>query len=118
MARLFETHDRLTGDAGRSLLDRRLRVADETVVSRDDRFHGGRWHAEAPTLRLEAGLPFTAELDPPTARVLAGLDGSQTLGQALAAAVEGVDTREEGLQLARRMLEIGFLELVDEEDAR
>jgi len=119
VARLFETHDRLTGDAsGRSLLDRRLRVADEAVVSRDDRFHGGRWHAEAPTLRLEAGLPFTAELDPPTARVLAGLDGSRTLGQALAAAVEGVDTREEGLELARRMLEIGFLELADGEDAR
>ena len=118
VARLFETHDRLTGDAaGRALLDRTLRVADETVVGRDTRFHGGRWHAEAPTLRLETGLPFTAELDPPTARLLAGLDGSQTLGQALAAAVEGVD-REEGLELARRMLEIGFLEFADEEDAR
>ena len=87
-------------------------------MSRDDRFHGGRWHAEAPTLRLEAGLPFTAELDPPTARLLAGLDGSRTLKEALAAAVEGVDTRDEGLQLARRMLEIGFLELADEEDCR
>ena len=119
VARLFETHDRLAGAAaGRALLDRRLRVADEAVLSRDSRFHGGRWHAEAPTLRLEAGLPFTAELDPPTARLLAALDGSQTLGQALAAAVEGVDTREEGLELARRMLEIGFLELADEEDAR
>jgi methylase of polypeptide subunit release factors len=118
VARLFETHDRLAGDAaGLALLDRRLRVADEAVVSRENRFHDGRWHAEAPTLRLESGLPFTAELDPPTARLLAGLDGSQTLGQALAAAVEAVDAREEGLELARRMLEIGFLELADDEDA-
>jgi hypothetical protein len=118
VARLFETHDRLAGDAaGRALLDRRLRVADEAVVSRENRFHDGRWHAEAPTLRLDAGLPFTAELDPPTARLLAALDGSQTLGQALAAAVEAVDAREEGLELARRMLEIGFLELADDEDA-
>jgi methylase of polypeptide subunit release factors len=119
VARLFETHDRLAGDAaGRALLDRRVRVADEAVLSRDNRFHAGRWRAEAPTLRLGAGLPFTAELDPPTARLLAGLDGSQTLGQALAAAVEAVDAREEGLELARRMLEIGFLELADGEDAR
>ena len=49
--------------------------------------------------------------------LLAGLDGSRTLGQALASAVEGVDTREEGLQLARRMLEIGFLESSTTEDA-
>ncbi|MGA8486410.1 MAG: hypothetical protein WB684_05015, partial [Gaiella sp.] len=63
-----------------------------------------------------AGLPFTAELDPPTARLLAELDGSRTLEEALAGAVvEGDDTRAEGLDLARRMLEIGFLELADED---
>jgi methylase of polypeptide subunit release factors len=117
VARLFETHDHLAGDAaGRALLHRRLRVADEAVVSRDSRFHAGRWHAEAPTIRLEAGLPFTAELDPTTARLLAELDGSRTLEEALAkAVVEGDDAREEGLELARRMLEIGFLEHADEE---
>jgi methylase of polypeptide subunit release factors len=120
VARLFETHDHLAGDAaGQALLRRRLRVADEAVVSRDSRFHAGRWHAQAPTIRLEAGLPFTAELDPPTARLLAELDGSRTLEEALAGAVvEGDDTRAEGLDLARRMLEIGFLELADGEDAR
>ena len=117
VARLFETHDHLAGDAaGQALLRRRLRVADEAVVSRDSRFHAGRWHAQAPTIRLEAGLPFTAELDPPTARLLAELDGSRTLEEALAGAVvEGDDTRAEGLDLARRMLEIGFLELADED---
>ena len=72
----------------------------------------------ARTKTAVAVSPFTAELDAPTARVLAALDGSQTLGQALAAAVEGVDSRAEGLELARRMLEIGFLELADGEDAR
>ena len=86
-------------------------------MSRDSRFHAGRWHAEAPIIRLEAGLPFTAELDPSTARLLAELDGSRTLDEALAkAVVEGDDARDEGLELARRMLEIGFLELADEED--
>jgi methylase of polypeptide subunit release factors len=119
VARLFETHDHLARDAdGRALLRRRLRVADEAVVSRDSRFHAGRWHEEAPTIRLEAGLPFTAELDPPTARLLVELDGSRTLEDALAdVVVEGDDTREAGLELARRMLEVGFLELADDEDA-
>ena len=112
--RLFETHDRLAGmGAGRALLGRRLRVVDDAVVTQDTRFSGGRWGAEALTLRLEAGLPFTAELDPPTARLLRELDGSRTLDEALAAAVDGDEARGEGLALARRMLEVGFLELDD-----
>ena len=79
-------------------------------MTQDTRFASGRWHAEALTLRLETGLPFTAELDPPTARLLRELDGSRTLEEALATAVDGT-AASEGLSLARRMLEIGFLEL-------
>ncbi len=113
--RLFETHDRLAEiAAGRALLGRRLRVVEDAVVTQDTRFSGGQWHADALALRLESGLPFSAELDPPTARLLRELDGSQTLEEALAAAVDDDDAREEGLVLARRMLEIGFLELDDE----
>jgi hypothetical protein len=41
------------------------------------------------------------------------LDGSRTLREALAVAVDSDATRETGLSLARRMLEIGFLELCD-----
>jgi hypothetical protein len=41
------------------------------------------------------------------------LDGSRTLDEALAAAVVSDAAREAGLALARRMLEIGFLELAD-----
>ena len=62
----------------------------------------------------EAVLITSAELDPPTARLLRELDGSQTLEEALAAAVDDDHARHEGLALARRMLEIGFLELDDE----
>jgi methylase of polypeptide subunit release factors len=112
--KLFETHDRLSEiDSDNALLDRRLRVVDEAVVTQDTRFAGGRWHAENLTLRLENGLPFSAELDPPTARLIRELDGSRTLHEALAAAVDGDAARETGLALARRMLEIGFLELGD-----
>ena len=112
--KLFETHDRLSEiDSDNVLLDRRLRVVDDAVVTQDTRFARGRWHAENLTLRLENGLPFSAELDPPTARLIRELDGSRTLHEALAAAVDSDAARETGLALARRMLEIGFLELCD-----
>jgi hypothetical protein len=112
--KLFETRDRLTEiDSDGMLLDRRMRVADDAVVTQDTRFAEGRWHAEHLTLRLESGLPFSAELDAPTARLIRKLDGSRTLREALAASVDGDTARETGLALARRMVEIGFLELGD-----
>jgi methylase of polypeptide subunit release factors len=111
--KLFETRDRLSElDSDSALLDRRLRVVDDAVVTQDTRFAGGRWHAEHLTLRLENGLPFSAELDPPTARLIRELDGSRTLHEALAAAVDDA-ARATGLTIARRMLEIGFLEFGD-----
>jgi len=111
---LFEAHDRLSELAGdEALLERRLCVADDAVVTQDTRFVRGGWQAETLTLRLETGLPFSAELDPPTARVIRGLDGSRTLAEALAEAVDGEAERATGLSLARQMLEVGFLELRD-----
>jgi hypothetical protein len=112
--KLFETHDRLSEiDSDSVLLDRRLRVVEDAVVTRDTRFAEGSWHAENTTLRLETGLPFSAELDPPTARMIRALDGSRTLHEALAAAVDSDAAEATGLLLARRMLEIGFLELCE-----
>ena len=69
--------------------------------------------SENLTLRLENGLPFSAELDPATARLIRELDGSRTLDEALTAALDSDATAATGLSLARRMLEIGFLEFVD-----
>jgi hypothetical protein len=112
--RLFETQDRLAGLESAALLDRRLRVVEDAVVGQEVRFGDGTWRPEAVTLRLESGLPFSAELDAPTARLVRALDGSRTLGEALAGAVEDDDAREVGLDLAREMLEVGFLELADE----
>jgi hypothetical protein len=109
--RLFETHDALSAlTSDTELLERRLRVVEDAVVSRETRFSGGHWHSELLTLRLEHGLPFSAELDPSTARLVRELDGSRTLAEALATAVDG-DAAGEGLELARRMVAIGFLEL-------
>jgi SAM-dependent methyltransferase len=112
--RLFETHDRLAlipSDA--ALLERRLCVTDDAVIAHESRFAGGGWHQECLTLRLERGLPFSAELDPDTGRLVRRLDGSHTLGEALAAAVEDDMARATGIALARQMLAVGFLELGD-----
>ena len=95
------------------LLDRRLRVVDDAVVTQDTRFAKAAGSADSLTLRLETGLPFSAELDPPTARLVRGLDGSRTLDEALAAAAGDRARAETGLSLARRMLEVGFLEFAD-----
>jgi len=108
--RLFQTRDRLTGDA--DLLDRRLRVVEDAVVAQETRFADGRWQPEALTLRLESGLPFSAELDALTAQMVRGLDGTRTLREALAT-LEDDEAEESGVAVARRMLEIGFLELAD-----
>jgi methylase of polypeptide subunit release factors len=108
--KLFETHDRLAGiESDDALLDRPLRVADDAVVTQETRFGDGRWHSESLTLRLESGLPFSAELDPKTARMVRELDGSKTLREALAAAVDDAEL-DTGLALARQMLAVGFLE--------
>ena len=97
--RLFETQDRLVDLEGTALLDRRLRVVEDAVVGQEVRFGDGGWQQEAVTLRLESGLPFSAALDPPTARLVRVLDGSRTLREALADAVEDEDAREAGLDL-------------------
>jgi SAM-dependent methyltransferase len=112
--RLFETRDRLLeAEAEAGLLDRRLRVVDDAVLTQETRFADGRWQSEILTLRLESGLPFSAELDTHTARLIHQLDGSRTLRAALAAAVDETAAQGAGASIARQMLEVGFLELVE-----
>jgi methylase of polypeptide subunit release factors len=112
--KLFETHDRLAEIAPEdALLDRRLRVVDDAHVTQVTRFAEGRWQPETLTMQLERGLPFSAELDAPTARLIRELDGSRTLGEALAEIVEDAAMEESGLEVARRMVQVGFLEFAD-----
>jgi hypothetical protein len=112
--KLFETHDRLAElDSEDALMDRRLRVVDDAVVTQESRFAGDRWHAQSLTLRLERGLPFSAELDPTTARLVRELDGSRTLGEVLASVVSAEADRETGAALARQMLAVGFLDFAE-----
>jgi predicted Co/Zn/Cd cation transporter (cation efflux family) len=86
---------------------------NDAVVTQDTRFANGRWQSESLTLRLEHGLPFSAELDATTARLVRALDGSKTLGEALASSVADFAERETGAALARQMLAVGFLDFAD-----
>ena len=95
------------------MLDRRLRVVDDAVVTQELRFADEHWESQSLTLRLDAGLPFSAELDPQTARFVRGLDGSRTLGETLATVFEDDDEHETGAALARQMLAVGFLDFAD-----
>jgi len=111
--KLFETHDRLSALEPTALLDRRLRVADEAVVTQEMRLADAHWQSQSLALRLDAGLPFSAELDATTARIVRALDGSRTLGDVLESAVEDAGERETGSALARQMLAVGFLDFAD-----
>jgi SAM-dependent methyltransferase len=114
LRRLFEVQDRLaTIVSDTDLLDRELRVVDDVVVTQESRFAERSWRHESLTIRFESGLPFSAELDRHTARLIHNLDGSKTLREALAAAVDEEAARRAGVALARRMLEVGFLEFGD-----
>jgi hypothetical protein len=109
--RLFETHDRLAELDDGALLDQRLRVVDDAVVSQATRFAEGRWQSESLTLRLDRGLPFSAELDAATATLIRELDGRNTLRTALSAL--GGDADQKGVAIAREMLWVGFLDFAD-----
>jgi hypothetical protein len=110
--RLFETHERLAELDDEALLQQRLRVVDDAVVGQESRFASGGWHSDGLTLRLERGLPFSAELDATTATLIRKLDGSNTLEDALES-LEGEADRATGLALTRQMLSAGFLDFAD-----
>lgn len=110
--RLFETHDRLAELDDGALLDQRLRVVDDAVVGQESRFSDGRWHSESLTLRLDRGLPFSAELDAATATLIRKLDGSNTLKDALVGLDDETD-HTTSIELTRQMLSVGFLDFAD-----
>ena len=82
-------------------------------------FGDGGYVVESMTVVLDEGLGFRAGIDQNTASLLPFLDGSRTLRDAieLAAVSRGVDEndlaafRAGALEIARTMLELGFLEL-------
>jgi hypothetical protein len=110
--RLFETHDRLAELDDDALLDERLLPANDTLLGQESRFSDGRWLRDSLTLRLDRGLPFSAELDAATATLIRNLDGSHTLRDALAATGDEPGYTS-GVAVTRQMLSAGFLDFAD-----
>ena len=109
--KLFETRDRLPRRRP-ALLEQRLRVVDDAVVTQETRFADGRWQSESLTLRLDTGLPFSAELDRRPRASFASSTARRRFGSTRGSRRRRAEL-ETGLALARQMLAVGFLEFGD-----
>ena len=103
------------GDA--ALLRRRLAAPPSARLHRIHARSDGEWREEGAQLELTGALPFKGRLDAATADLLVRLDGTRTVGEALAdaAAAAGAprEAAAQGLPLVRRLLSRGFLAPVD-----
>ncbi len=120
--RVFEANEYLAGlDDVSALLDRSPLLVERTRAEQELAFGDGGYVVESMTVVLDEGLGFRAGIDQNTASLLPFLDGSRTLREAieLAAVSRGVDAddlaafRVGALEIARTMLELGFLALGD-----
>jgi methylase of polypeptide subunit release factors len=118
--RVFAAHDLLAGAGdGERLLDLRMRVVSKAVAEERVRFSDGEPVVEKMSLTLDEGLGFQAGMDGKVLHLLSKLNGSRTLREALAEGAKRDDITDvegyvhAGLPSARRMFELGFLELVD-----
>jgi methylase of polypeptide subunit release factors len=100
-----------------ALLEERLRLVERHRLEQTLRCRDGAFAVADATLTLEQGLPFRAAVDGVSATLLTRLDGTRTLREAVAETVEllGVGAELGKLEgaaghVARRMLELGFLQ--------
>jgi hypothetical protein len=100
-----------------SLLAVKPRLSAHTRLEQVCAQSGGRWAAEAITLRLISGFPFHLTLQPLVAEFLATCDGTRTADQAIQefavvanAPLETV--RRECLAMMRKLIDRGFMVVV------
>ena len=111
--RLFAAQDFLGRDP--DLLGAQLRPVPEAILEQQLRPHEDGWARADRTLRLDGGLGFAAELDEPSALFVTALGEGASVDEAAsrAAATLGLEpgaATEAATELARRLLELGFLE--------
>jgi methylase of polypeptide subunit release factors len=118
--RVFAANDLTAGAGdGEGLLDLRMRVVPKAVAEERVRFRDGIAEVEKMSLTLDEGLGFQAAMDGKVLHLLSQLSGSRTLREALAEGARRDDITDvdgyvrAGLPSARRMFELGFLEVVD-----
>jgi methylase of polypeptide subunit release factors len=115
IVRGFELRDFLeTVRDDATLLDTRLRVSPDVRLEQECKPSDGGWAVIAARFRLGAGITYTGNADVHVVRLLAGCDGSRTLGELVTdiAASLGVDVasiRAPFLDIVRRLIERGFI---------
>lgn len=98
----------------RDLLERRFKLHPAHRVEQQLAARDGAWAIEGNKLHLTSGMDFSAQIDMPTMRFLAELDGTRTVKEAAAPIAEALDQRLEDvvptcLDITKRMLRIGLL---------
>ncbi|HEY1294371.1 MAG TPA: class I SAM-dependent methyltransferase [Chloroflexota bacterium] len=116
LVRLWEVDDRLVGLSDAVLLECVVSVPGDQRLEQVMRWSGGAFRTVDASLVRDGGLKPRADVDPPLAAVLAGVDGSRTIGQVLehAANALGGDpgaVSDQALPAVRQLLSHGFLTL-------
>ena len=110
---IFAAHDFIAGLADeRQLLDERLAVAENVAVEQELKLAEDGWGLRGASIAIRSGMRFSAGLDDVTTALVLGLDGTRTVREALPDPSEqhGRDELDEiGINVARQMLEVGFL---------
>ncbi len=107
VARILQGTD-LAARADDDLRAAALRVADGVRVEQATRRRGGAWEPGEARLRVVPTVGVQATVPGALLGLVWGLDGTRALGEVLGALP--AERREEGLAVARRLLERGLLE--------
>ncbi len=84
-----------------------LHGAEGLELNQHARFDSGRWLTESAEIRLSAGIPFRANVDQNSLRLLTACDGKRTIREVLAGFPEAA--WPVCMQVARSLLRRGFL---------
>jgi hypothetical protein len=111
----FHARDLLESDPeAQHLLGARPRLSPDVRLEQELNRAGGRWQPLSLRLNLPAGLPRSITVEPLVADFVGGLNGSETLAEAVAALAARVDAPYEQVErecvgTARRLMERGLL---------
>jgi len=120
LLRMTAAQDMLAGmTERRALLDETFKLVPGHRLDQTLRCIDGAYSIERALLQLTEGMPFRANVDAFNAYLVTRLDGTRTLREAIADAVQaapmrGMETDEveaATLRSVRRMLELGFIEI-------
>ncbi len=112
--RVFAAEDMLRNTDDTHLLQQRLVFDGNHRLEHELHVDNGRWTIDKQLLRITRGIPFSGILDMHIAKLLAGCNGEQTVGQLIQAMARDMDSdpteiSSASLAVVRGLLRAGFL---------